>query len=253
MSASIQISLRSTRPGCPPISCGSGATIGFQLKDAAITKGRDGSGWLIGTIATAPVGPSAVGGLDWIYTLEFPDSELSDALIDETLSPLAATDMKTGTGATGVCCLGCGSIMLIEKIRALKLRDLVRETFRLFDYNVPLEAGIKRLGFRNHSQIRIFAMEAAVESHAEGSQTFTIQLARSPAHQASPHAVFTADAATINPALPTPLTDRVEFSTPIEVEAGASVAVNVVATDPENHSGLVIHLEYRVVPESELE
>lgn len=247
MNVSLTIALHSNRPGCPPISCGKDGIVAFQLREESIPKGRDGSGWLIGTITAAPYPMAQIGATDWVYQIEFLESELSAALVAGDLPALAASDMATGTGATGICCLSCGSIMLIDKINSIRLRDLQRETFRVFSYNEAHTAGIQRLGFRNHSPIRIYAMEAAVDSHAEGAQPIEIQLARSPAHQSSPHAAFTASSLSISPASVTPLTGRIEFATPIEVEAGASVAVNLIESDAAAHSGLIIHLEYRVV------
>ena len=143
--------------------------------------------------------------------------------------------------------------MTLDKFAALQTRALSRESFRFHNHDATVVAGTKRL-FRNHSAIEVHAIEASCEAHlsgypyAEEPQPMVLSLETTPAHQATPFGtVVGVDSLTIDPASATPLTGRVAFVPPIQIDAGKAVGMNLSVPDPLQHLGLEIHIDFRVL------
>lgn len=255
MNTTLVIALRSNIPGCPPLSCGLGALLAVELKSDSIGKGRDGSGWVIGTIIAQPYSQNTVGPSDWVYQVSFNEAEFSDEVINGDLEPLAVADIASGEGAIGLCCLQCGDLMLLDKIAAIQTRALSRESFRLFAHDEEIAIGVQRL-FRNHSAIEIHAIEVSCEEHVAGypyaaePQSVAIRLVRTEPQQAGPFNDATDTDVVLNPAATTPLTAKLEFAPPLIIPAGAGVGININSTDPAQHLGLEVHIDFRVIDES---
>jgi hypothetical protein len=254
MNTTIDIALRSNMPGCAPLSCGLGGLLAVELKSDSVAKGRDGSGWVIGTIIAKPYPLNTVGPSDWVYKVAFDEAEFSDEVINGDLAPLVVADIANGDGAIGLCCLQCGDLMLLDKIAAIQTRTLNRESFRLFAHDEEIAIGVHRL-FRNHSAIEIHAIEVSCEEHLTGypavePQSFAIRLVRTEPQQAGPFNDATTLDAILSPASTTPLTAKVEFAPPLIIPAGAGVGVNINSSDPAQHLGLEVHIDFRVIDES---
>lgn len=250
----LTITLTSTRVGCPPISCGNGAMVAFELADASVYKGRDGSGWLVGTIAADPVPICPIGVSDWVYVINFPDSEFSDTFLAEDPSDVVPADMKTGTGSIGMCCLHCGDIMLLDKQAAVSAANFTRESFRLYNDNEVIAVGDTRL-FRMHSPLLIPSFEISCEEHLSGYPypatpgEIEVTLLVSPPHLQAPLSVASTTTAIIDPASIIPLTGRAAIVPNLEIAAGAAVWARIDCEDPENHLGLEVHVDLVVQPE----
>lgn len=262
MSQVVSISLRGETPGCPPISCcAAGSPVSFQLKSESKSKGLDNSGWLVGVLTEDCVATSKVGPSDWIYRIAFPDEAITPG------STIAATDMATGTGTIGVCCLNCGDIMLLDMIASLDdSRSLHRESFQIFGESEPHLPGVVGMT-RNHSAIEIYAIEASCEVHkvgypyADDPGPVTLTFQNTPAHLTTPYAITTLatdggpvapSPLVIDPASSTPLTNRIEFipgsdGNRLLVPAGARLGVEASSADPDAHCGLEVHIEFKIV------
>lgn len=254
MNTTLNISLRSDIPACPPLSCGQGGLLAVELKSDSIAKSRDGSGWIIGTIANKPYPLNTVGPSDWVYQVTFNEVEFSDEVINGDLDPLEVADIASGDGAIGLCCLHCGDLMLLDKIAAIQTRTLNRESFRFFAHDEEFVIGVHRL-FRNHSAIEIHAIEVSCEEHLTGypavePQSVAIRLVRTEPQQAGPFNDATGTDVVLDPASTTPLTAKLEFAPPLLIPAGAGVGININSADPAQHLGLEVHIDFRVIDES---
>jgi len=225
---------------CPALECGVNAAVAIQLKTASVPKSRDGSGWLIGTIAAA----DRYCNEKWRYAFSIPESEVS---------PEVATAQETleAGDVASVCCLECGDEMLLAKLKARTVTNFTSESFRLFDDTEPIANGSLRL-FRRHSTILIHAIEASCEAHVSGypyaaePQPIELSFLASPSQQAGPFTDLGADPLIIDPASATPLTGRVSFVPALEIPGGSAFAVNVNCPDPDQHLGLEVHVDYEV-------
>lgn len=253
MSVTLSIALYSPNPGCPPTRCyQAGSAVAFELTSSSVNKSADGSGWLIGALTGDAQPQNQVGAGNWVYTINFPDTELSAELLGGEIDPLEAKDMNSGDGAVGLCCLDCGTLMILDKLLSLEIRKLNRESFRLFNHDQAITASLKRL-FRNHSTIEIHAIEASMEEHltgypyADDPGNVTLKFTATPAQQTGPHAQVTPTELVIDPASAEPLTGIVRFVPPLEITGGRGFGVTIDSFDPEAHLGLEIHIDYRIL------
>jgi len=246
----LTITLSSGKPACPPLSCGNGATVAMELSEAATPKGADGSGWIVGTIAQIPSPVCPIGATDWVYTINFPDTEFSADFLAGLLGELEPTDMNTGDTAVGMCCLHCGNLMMLDKIAVGNVSTgYKRESFRIHGDAEPIEVASTRL-FRMHSPLLIHAIEASVEQHISGHPyasdpgDVSVNLLSSQSQQTGPASTLSADAAVIDASSTTPLTARRVFVPALELPSGAGLWANVQCTDPEAYLGLEVHVDF---------
>lgn len=254
MSQTLVVSLYSAKPGCPPLSCGNGGAVAIELKPTSANKSADGAGWLVGTITTEPTPVCQVGACDWVYQITIPDSEFSAEFIAETLGDFTVSDVNSGDDAIGICCLNCGILMILDRLATLQDRALNRESWRIHSYNQAHQNITSRL-FRNHSTVLIYAIEASVEEHlagypyAENPGKIELSFLATPAQITGPFASASSLKLEIDPASSKPLTERLEFVPPLEIEGGKGFAVSNNTADPDAHLGLEIHVDFKVVEE----
>lgn len=252
MSTTLTIAFYGPNPGCPPTSCyQAGSPVALELTDTAAPKSADGAGWLVGVLSEDAKPQAQVGATDWVYVINFPDTEFSSEYLEGQLPTLTTADVNSGDNAIGLCCLTCGTLMILDRLMQLESRSINRESFRVFEHNIPHQTGLIRL-FRNHSTILIHAIEASVEEHlagypyAEEPGKETLTFLATAAQQTGPFNAVTALELEIDPSSAEPLTARLEFVPPLEIPGGAAFGSNLDVNDPEAHLGLEIHIDFQV-------
>lgn len=251
MSTALSIIFTTSNITCPPINCGAGGTAALKLKEAAIAKSADGSGWLIAAITIAAPFSSNAGAGSWQYVFTVEDSEVR------------AGQTVTASDIDNACCVPCDASMMLDKLAARTLTNFTRQSVSLYGLSDGLNAAEQILvgdhvAYRFHSAHLLSAVEIACDAHLAGypyaaspdSITCTV-IRTGPNSNASWLAVNDVlndpIQIIVEPGSGTPLTARYAIVPPVVIPAGCAVGLNINTSDPEVHFGLQAHFDFQLI------
>jgi hypothetical protein len=233
----IRLLLTSAGPHCKPIKCDEGHRVFLTLKPGKEDFAADGSGVLIAGIVGVDLICSNAGSGQWDYQFSIEGGQIAPG------KTVLASDIL------GVCCIDCANEAMLAKLRRRDALNYTVESFAVFADDEQVQSGEYRL-FRRHTGALLKSMEVSVAQivspgglYPPQPGTLRIRPLGTPTHALGPWSEL-GSGALINPATPTPMTARFEFSPPLPFLGGRAFGVNVIRQDNTIYRGLEVHLQF---------